>query len=356
MEMTSRDLGIDFHSDRFTVDYFEGAHHRKKTFELKNREAFFEELRPTDHITIEAMTGTFAFVREIGNRVENSNIVNPAKFNNNNSNRNKTDSIDAKMLAEAGRSRRHNVDDRLARVYLVTERISELRSLVAGYQLLVAEMTALKNRIHAILKDTLNPFNGENICLPKNREKIDSLQLSEGYKFQIQTFFKTLDFLETQKENMAEAIKGYAKYFERDVRFLISIPGVSILIAMALIADYADISRFKNSKHFCSYLRTAPGIDQSNESTKIKHINKSSRKYALAMLLQGLSHTWQNEGRIKGFRDRKKNHNMNNGKLRIAISRKIMVSMFYMVKKGECYNEMNPKNYEKKQEELKKYL
>ena len=66
--------------------------------------------------------------------------------------------------------------------------------------------------------------------------------------------------------------------------------GISVLSALALIADIAVIDRFSISKNLCSYLRTAPAVEKSNEKTIIKLVNKFSRKLSLKFLVQSILH------------------------------------------------------------------
>ncbi|MDR2659243.1 MAG: transposase [Spirochaetaceae bacterium] len=53
--------------------------------------------------------------------------------------------------------------------------------------------------------------------------------------------------------------------------------GISVFIAIVIIADIIDVSRFKDSKHFTSYLRSAPRVSNSNTSTSIKGTNEPPR-------------------------------------------------------------------------------
>jgi len=72
--------------------------------------------------------------------------------------------------------------------------------------------------------------------------------------------------------------------------------GISVFTAIALVTDIATIERFPNSKHFASYLRSAPVIDNSNDTTRITKKNKFGRKLSVTLLSQSLNH----------FRDSKK--------------------------------------------------
>ena len=73
------------------------------------------------------------------------------------------------------------------------------------------------------------------------------------------------------------------------------------------MTDIADVNRFKTPKKMCSYLRTASKIDSSNKTEHIGCVNKQSRKLALKMLLQGITHAYKSSSYLHGFYKRKKN-------------------------------------------------
>ena len=81
-----------------------------------------------------------------------------------------------------------------------------------------------------------------------------------------------------------------AKVHPKEIELLTSIKGISVIIAIALMSDIGDIKRFKNGKKLCSYLRSAPGVDSSNMSTKNLRTNKFCRKVSITMISQALNH------------------------------------------------------------------
>ena len=146
-------------------------------------------------------------------------------------------------------------------------------------------------------------------------------------------------------------IESFAVPYEEEVKTMISVNGVSILGALALKADFAELDRFSNVKGFTSYLRTAPGVDASNGEIHIGHVNKQSRKLALRMLIQGLPHYWSSNEGIKNFRENKLK-GKSRGKVRIAIARKLLVCIYFMLKRNELYRYTNQFLYAKKLKKL----
>ena len=76
----------------------------------------------------------------------------------------------------------------------------------------------------------------------------------------------------------------------REIDILTSMKGVSVFIAIAIIADIITVDRFKNSKAFTSYLRSAPRVESSNTTMGNKGTNKMGRKLAATLIVQSLNH------------------------------------------------------------------
>ncbi|MDR1986480.1 MAG: transposase [Treponema sp.] len=84
---------------------------------------------------------------------------------------------------------------------------------------------------------------------------------------------------------MKEQVLLHAEPFMGQIDILTSMKGVSVFIAIAIIADIIEMSRFKDSKPFTSYVRSAPHGANSNTSTSSRGTNKKGRKLSLSLLL-----------------------------------------------------------------------
>lgn len=81
-----------------------------------------------------------------------------------------------------------------------------------------------------------------------------------------------------------------AETFMPQIDLLTSMKGVSVFIAIAIITDIIDVSRFKNAKQFTSSLRSAPSVASSNTTVKNKGTNKAGGKLASTLLTPSLHH------------------------------------------------------------------
>jgi hypothetical protein len=128
-----------------------------------------------------------------------------------------------------------------------------------------------------------------------------------------------------------------------------------VVAAIAIIADVIDVSRFRNVKHFASYLRSTPRVESSNDKTIIKSTTKAGRKLSITLISQSLNH----------FRDGNKGLNQwyekvkifkKKGVVRMALCRKVITEIYQMLKKEENHYFMNPVLHKKKMEGYRKFL
>ena len=142
----------------------------------------------------------------------------------------------------------------------------------------------------------------------------------------------------------------------KEIDILTSMKGISVFTAIALIADIATIERFPNSKHFSSYLKSAPGVDSSNDTTRICKTNKFGRKLSITLLTQSLNHFRDSNAKLRRWYDRKLGYIDKKGKLRMALCRRVFTEIYQMLKKGEYHYFRDKKNHQYKMSGYYKFL
>lgn len=350
-------LGIDLHSNRFTVSAImftdSGIERETNTYGLEGKsfDRFLYSLSKEDIILIENTFNAFWFYDQVVGRVDECLVydTNVARREGN-----KTDKIDARTLAKklsyymvVGRRK-----EDLPTVYIPDVEIRELRGLFTTYQLYKKMKVQQKNRIHSILKQ-----NG--ICLERKaigrsdfESRIDGFEVSEIWKLQIRSLLSALKSAEAEQQEMKNQIYlcGY-RLFKEEIELLISIRGVSAFTAIALMSDVVDVDRFPSARKFCSYLRTAPKVKASNQSTQIGHINRQSRPLTCTLLTQSVLHLSQAGEHMGEFYHRLRMYK-SAGKSRIALIRKILVSAYHMLKRRQIFYWADDELYSRKLKEF----
>jgi hypothetical protein len=167
-----------------------------------------------------------------------------------------------------------------------------------------------------------------------------------------------LDCLERHEavvEALKEQILLQAAPFMAQIDILTSMKGLSVFIAVAIIADIIDVSRFKDSKAFTSCLRSAPKVSISNTSTSIRGTNKKGRKLSATLLTQSLNHVLDASLKLRRWYDRLSEYKKA-GLVRTGLRRRVLAELFQMLKKREYHYGRDTKNHEAKMAQYRRFL
>jgi hypothetical protein len=172
--------------------------------------------------------------------------------------RNNTDKTDAGILSGPIRMRVLSGEQVVSPVTVPPIEIGELRSLFTTYGLYDKRVVRIKNGIRSVLKENPYGHTQEEIFDKKSRNKILALESGSVTAFQSEEPFTLLGHTEARIEPLKEKITDGGEPYMREIEILTSMMGVSVFIAVAIIADIIKADRFWNSKQFTSYLRSAP--------------------------------------------------------------------------------------------------
>lgn len=197
--------------------------------------------------------------------------------------RNKTDRTDAKGILEAAR----NSDIHPVPIKTVAQQV--LTSLHRMRQGWMVERTAKLNRLRGLLRE-LGHF------IPVGAEKVvpEVWALLENADAEIPDALRPL-FAEAAEEvrEIEARIKKVEVQLEAlapqlpAVVFLLSIPGIGLLTATALVAFIGDIRRFPSGRHLASYLGLTPREFSSGSKRYLGRISKRGDGYLRTLLIHG---------------------------------------------------------------------
>lgn len=358
-------IGVDLHYNQLTYHKIsrlaDGTLDREKgvipTADILDK--FTPLLNDRTHICVEASTCTYTFIEALKSYSASIHVINPLGFSELYCTGKKTDKIDAKKLANRIKTHIEDNDpeDGFPDVYIPDRDVQNLRSLFTSYKNVNKQIVAARNRIKGFFRSKFLNVTASEIS--KNIERLLQFVKANEYEImQINMLCDQLNLYKSQKEQIKKMVieLGQSR-FPAEIERLTGIPGIGLLSASGLMADIADISRFRNHKKLVSYLRSAPRVDSSNAVTKTGKISKRGRKLSFSLLLQGIPHYKRSNPQLAEFYDRKCN-GKSKGKVRAAIVRKVIVSIYYMLKNNELYkysnSELHAKKMGKKCENLKK--
>ncbi len=296
---------------------------------------FAGSLKPDDEVVLEATGNTSAIVRLLSPFVARVVIANPnlvraiawAKV--------KTDRIDARVLAKL------HASGFLPEVWMPDEETEARRRVTAERTQLVAQMTRLKNRIHAVLHAHLIPPYQGSLFAKRGRAWLEALPLAEDQRRVILRHAGELDRLGAE---LAELDKSLAQKALDDpqVRRLMTITGVNATVAMSVLAAIGDIKRFSSPQKLVSYFGLNPKVRQSGDKPAYHgRISKQGRAHARSMLVEAAWVISGVPGPLRAFFIRIRNKR---GKsvAAVATARKLAVIVWHMLSKDEDYTWSRP--------------
>lgn len=352
-------IGIDLHTNCFTGCFLDEKGTKSIITYALNAEGikkFLMEVSLDSYVLVEATINSFCFVNLIKSNVGQVLVANTYELKTISFTNKKTDKVDAYKLARIMKSQILSGEEQVHPVVVAPERIQDLRALFTTYRLERKQVTAVKNRIHSLLKQNLYPFTKEYIFGKKTREVIRILcKKKPVLNFQINMLMDQLEQIELTIKTLKEKILCEGSFYMKEINILTSMRGLSVFTAIAIISDIITVKRFSNSKKFASYLRSTPRVESSNEKTIIKSTNKAGRKVAITLLSQGLNHFRNSNPKIGRWHDRLRVYKKA-GIVRMGMCRKVITEIYQMLKKDEYHYFRDSVNHKKKMNEYIKLL
>ncbi len=243
----------------------------------------------------------------------------------------KTDRVDAKELARMVRL------NSVPESYVPTDKIREARALVRGRQTLVETRTKYANKIHGLLADhglteDVKPLSVEG------REFLRELSLPTPWNALLKSYLDVTETLTEEIQKIEQTIEERAGSL-KETQLLMTIPGVSYFTALTIYAELGEISRFDDDKAVVSYVGLNPVIRESGDSRIEGSISKRGSGRVRWLLVQAANtavHTCNDEY-LSRFYERIASRK-NSQKAIVATARKMLVSIYHMLDRGEVYD------------------
>lgn len=238
-------------------------------------------LSADDVIVVEATGNAAAVAAVIATHVEKVVIANPKQVRIIAHAKIKTDTIDAGLLAQLYAS------GVLPEVWIPDEPTQALRRQVTRRNQIVRQRSRLKNIIQSILYGHLFPScPHQDLCGPRGRAWLAEQVLPEDERLAVERHLREIDRL-GEDLKVIERDLARAALAEEGVKRLMTIPGVDMVVALAMTAAIGDIRRFATPQKLVSYLGLNPSVRQSGSGPAYRgRITKQGRGHARGMLVE----------------------------------------------------------------------
>ncbi len=243
----------------------------------------------------------------------------------------KTDRIDAKELS------RLLWLGSVPESYVPPNEIRECRALVRGRISLLEERTSFVNKIHSVLLDNgitdeVKPLN------VRGCEFLAELSLPAPWDELLSSYLAVIDTLTEEIEQLDDQIQERAGSLE-ETQLLMTIPGIAQYSALVVYAEIGEIERFDRAKEVVRYVGLNPVIRESGDSRFEGSISKKGPgkvRWLLVQAVHSAVHTVGDEYLSRFYHriERRKNKQ----KAAVATARKLLVSIYHMLDRGEVYD------------------
>jgi transposase len=331
----TRYLGIDLHKDYLVI----GGVNAEQDVVLQPRRFTFEawaawskaHLRKSDVLVVEATSNTWTFYDGVVDLVARVEVANANKVLWIAGTDVKTDRLDVMKLAKLCAAHL------IPQVWVPPQPVRELRALFSHRRRLVKVSTLVKNRLQSLLHRHQIKAPSGDLYGEANREWWIALGVSDTERLHIRHDFANLHLVQQQLEEVEAELQRLSttEPWAKDLPFLMQIPGIGLLSALAIQAAIGDVSRFEAARKLVGYAGLGSRVHDSGKIHRTGRITKSGRRdlrYALIEAARAaVQHHpyWATVAAKLGARIGEK-------KALVAIARRLLVTIWQVLTKREA--------------------
>ena len=322
-------IDLDKHSSQIAILTEDGeVVQQRLANDVTRLEEFFGDLPPHTPVAIEA-SGTWWWLVDLLERLGHDPILShPKQTKAIAAARLKNDRVDAERLALLLRG------DLLPTVWIPPAALREARELVRHRIQLLWVRGVIRNRLQAMLaRRNLKPASGQSWLTQRGQRELHRLPLPAAAGRIREDCTAVLPMLDAQIRRLdAELLARWGQ--DPRVQRLTTIPGVGPFIAIVLILELGDITRFATAKQVASYVGLTPRVRASAGRVHAGHISKEGNRLLRWVLVLAATQASRRPGPLRTWFHAVKKRR---GKkvARVALARRLAEIVFH-VWKHEC--------------------
>lgn len=294
-------------------------------------ELFAQSLDPTDRVAMESTGPAMEIARILEPHVAQVIVANAQELRAISHARVKSDRYDARTLAQLLHA------GMLESVWVPDATTQALRRRVARRAALVRQRTRAKNEIHATLaRCLLGRAPVTDLFGKGGRAWLARQELPAEESETVSGCLRQIAFLDEEVAAI-DAKLGEWVMASPEAKRLMTIPGVGVAAAAALMAAIGDISRFSSSRKLVAYLGLDAKVRQSGEeAARHGRISKRGNAQARAVLVEAAWVAVRSPGPLRAFSQRLRARK-HSGVASVAVARKIACLCWALLTKEEDY-------------------
>jgi transposase len=216
----------------------------------------------------------------------------------------------------------------------------------------VRQRSRLKNIIQSILHAHLIPAcPHQDLCGRKGRAWLAAQRVPEDEHLAIGRHLREFDRL-GEDLKVVERDLARSALADESIKRLMTIPGIHMIVALAIKAAVGDVERFARPQKLASYLGLNPSVRQSGPGPAYHgRITKQGRGHARGMLVEAAWAAARTPGPLRAFslrvRARRGQH-----VAAVATARKLAILVWHLLTKNESYLLARPALHARKLRDL----
>lgn len=333
-------VGADLHKKTITICVMNKVAEQRKVvtrrrFYCDNPASirdFFEQLGPFQ-VAVEATCSYEWFLLLVEDLADRCVLTHPKKLRVIAESKNKSDRIDAKVLAE------FLLLDILPEAWRPSPRVSQHRVLVRHRRWIDSRITSVKNKLRA----RLTHYNADiaELFTERGQAYLAGLALNAADRFEVQHLQAQLALLRQQLEEVDQELRKFARSApqrEKEAREVLkTIPQVGPVTIDAVLSELGDWRRFRSAKKVVAYAGLNPGRRESDRKVKQLPISKEGSRILRWALIQTAWRLVNSSPRWRSVHETIRKNTGSEKKAIVGVARRVLCMMFAMLRDGKAY-------------------
>ena len=333
-------VGVDLHKQSISVCVMVKEGEKRvvqkrrslRCAEMESIRRFFEELG-TFQVVVEATSSyewLFLLIEDLADRCV---LAPPKKLRIIAESKQKSDKIDAKVLAE------FLLLDMIPESYRPTPRIRQHRVLVRHRNAVQRRITSVKSK----LRHKLSFYNADiaHLFTARGQAHLAKLAMSHADRFECDALLEQLCLLLKQLDAADNELREFAKtapIAEQEARAVLdTMPEVGPVTIDVVLSETGDVRRFRSAKRIVAYAGMDPGFRESAGKGKQLHITKEGSRLLRWALIETAWRLIRRCARWRRLFDRLVASTGHKKKAIVGVARRVLCVMYAMLRDGQAY-------------------
>lgn len=272
-------------------------------------------------------------------------VANPRKVELISKNDRKTDSTDAEILADMGRTN-------VKRLHPITHRSQQTQSDLAVPRArteVVRTRTGLINHVRSVLKS--NSFRAPTCSADSFARKMsEEGAIPTGLAVALRPLVSLIQQMSAQIQSFDEEMKRMAEERYPAAKHLQSLPGVGPVVSLTYVLTLEDPKRFETARDVGAYFGLVPrkqGSGQSDPQLRITKAGDTEMRRLLVIAANYILGPFGPDCDLRRFGLRIVGNGTDRAakkRARVAVARKLAVLMYHLWRTGEVYDAFHTAN------------